>query len=691
PNAWKPFGNGKRACIGRGFAIQEALLALALIVNRFDIEMADPTYDLRLRQTLTIKPDDFKIIAKPRFRNQNLLHELLVGVRLANVTQQKEQQPQQKQVSPLPSTTGAAPSAPAEGARITFLYGSNSGSCESLAKELSSEGKARGFATTVGELDQLAGNGKLSTTEPVVICTASYEGKPCDNAKAFVDAISAMDAATAPLKGVKYIVFGAGHSDWATTFHKIPIFIDDQLAKLGAERLMPLSKADAAGDVLGDFESFKENVWKHLAAPSPSSSVSGPSASPGTALGVSVAAPDDKLGHIDKVGTVLDSVQLVPAREAREGKRHVKIRLPEGQTYRSGDYLAVLPKNPPQVIERVLRHFGVDPASQIVLSKSNRAFLPKDTPIRADNLFGSLLELAQPVSKRTLTELIELCEAEADQAKIRAMVGGYQQQVLAKRVSLLDVLVSTPGAKADLAFFLENLPKMKIRQYSISSTPLLDSETVTLSFNVVQGPSLSGHGSYYGVASTYLASLKHGDKLNCSVKPSADFHLPVDPSVPIVMFASGSGLAPFRGFIAERALMRQSGRNVGPTVLYYGSSGEEDVLHREELLQWKQSGDLDLRLVFSSLEEANAKAQQYDLVEGCKYVQHRVWAERADIVQLFDDGAQLFLCGSGQRLGAGVRKVLIDITRERKGCSESEAKETMERLSKNRYKTDVFL
>lgn len=58
-NGWKPFGNGMRGCIGRPFAWQEAILTTAMLLQTFNFRFDDPSYQLHIKQTLTIKPKDF--------------------------------------------------------------------------------------------------------------------------------------------------------------------------------------------------------------------------------------------------------------------------------------------------------------------------------------------------------------------------------------------------------------------------------------------------------------------------------------------------------------------------------------------------------------------------------------------------------------------------------------------------------
>ncbi|MFX7961004.1 cytochrome P450, partial [Acinetobacter baumannii] len=72
PHAYKPFGNGERACIGRQFALTEAKLALAVILQRF--ALSDPhDYAFHIKETLTLKPDGFRLRARLRNARERLL------------------------------------------------------------------------------------------------------------------------------------------------------------------------------------------------------------------------------------------------------------------------------------------------------------------------------------------------------------------------------------------------------------------------------------------------------------------------------------------------------------------------------------------------------------------------------------------------------------------------------------------
>jgi len=203
---------------------------------------------------------------------------------------------------------------------------------------------------------------------------------------------------------------------------------------------------------------------------------------------------------------------------------------------------------------------------------------------------------------------------------IENLVDNYKTAVVDTRLSVLDILVSNPSLKVSLGAFINMLPAMRVRQYSISSSPLWNPSHCTLTVSVVAASALSGTGDHFlGVASNFLASLAPGDLVQVAVRPSATaFTLPADPGVPLVLFCAGSGLAPMRGFIQERATQIQSGRkDVGKVLLFYGCRNPaEDYMYSDaELKEWSQIGAVDVRPAFSKAKEQS---------EGCKYVQESV-------------------------------------------------------------------
>lgn len=192
---FKPFGNGARACIGRPFAWQESLLVVAMLLQTFRFSKANPSYSLRIKTTLTIKPQDFYI--KAHLRDQNFLHHagLISG----------EQVTQDKKASKSP---GKSQGKSSDLLPLRVLFGSNTGTCEAIARAIADSAPGNGFKAEVQGLDTAVSS--LKGDVPVVIVTASYEGLPPDNATHFVEWLKSDPAEE--LKDVKYCVFGVGNS-----------------------------------------------------------------------------------------------------------------------------------------------------------------------------------------------------------------------------------------------------------------------------------------------------------------------------------------------------------------------------------------------------------------------------------------------------------------------------------------------
>jgi cytochrome P450 / NADPH-cytochrome P450 reductase len=202
PGVWRPFGNGVRGCIGRGFAWQEALLIVAMILQNFDVRMDDPSYQLHIKQTLTVKPKDFYIKAT--------LRQGITSTELDKSIHSGGQRMSTHTLTPSHDTSSDA------GKPMSIFYGSNTGTCQALAQRLATEAAGFGFHPAIEDMD--TASGKLPTKGPVVIITASYEGQPPDNAARFIAWLEKCNGDE--VKGVEYAVFGCGHSEYSDNVMK---------------------------------------------------------------------------------------------------------------------------------------------------------------------------------------------------------------------------------------------------------------------------------------------------------------------------------------------------------------------------------------------------------------------------------------------------------------------------------------
>ncbi|WP_366521101.1 hypothetical protein [Lapillicoccus sp.] len=370
-------------------------------------------------------------------------------------------------------------------------------------------------------------------------------------------------------------------------------------------------------------------------------------------------------------------------------KRHLEIALPDGMTYETGDYLAVLPLNPTLAVDRALSRFDLayDAQTVIRISEGGHTFLPTDTPVTAGELLASYVELSLPATRKQLELLADATVCPPDKAALAALAGdpaAYTDEILTPRITVLDLLERYPACQLAFGTFLQMLTPLTPRQYSISSSPRWSTDHVTLTVSVLTAPALSGSGTYEGAASTYLARARPGTKVAVTVRPSnVAFHPPQSLATPVVMVCAGTGIAPFRGFLQDRALAAQEqGVTPAPALLFFGCDQPDvDFLYRDELDEWAEQGLVAVRPAFSVTP-----------ADGVTFVQDRLWADRAEVIDLVRAGAIFFVCGDGQRMAPAVYDTCTRIYIEATGATAERADAWMIEMQRehSRYVADVY-
>jgi cytochrome P450/NADPH-cytochrome P450 reductase len=285
--------------------------------------------------------------------------------------------------------------------------------------------------------------------------------------------------------------------------------------------------------------------------------------------------------------------------------------------------------------------------------------------------------------------LADATKDEVTKQQLQELAGdSYSSEVSLKRASILDLLDRFPSVSLPFGAFLSLLPPIRPRQYSISSSPLNHPSRATLTYTLLESPSFANPASkYLGVATSYLSSLVVGVRLLVSVRPThTAFRLPDEDKMdktPLICVAAGSGLAPFRGFIQERAALLAQGGQLSSALFFFGCRGPQmDDLYREEWNTWQEMGAVDVRRAFSRVESEETEAR------GAKHVQDRLWHDREEVKKLWEGGARVYVCGS-RKVGEGVKKVLCRILLG-DGASEDEIAKWYEDVRNDRYATDVF-
>jgi cytochrome P450/NADPH-cytochrome P450 reductase len=661
--AFKPFGNGQRACIGRGFAMHEAALALGLILQRFDLIDVN-RYQLKLKETLTIKPEGFRIKARLRTDRPPPVAAPVVA----------------------PAAPVQTPLArPSHNTPLLVLYGSNLGTAEEYAHRLAETAEINGFVTTLGPLDEHVG--PPPKQGGLVIFCASYNGAPPDNAAKFVDWLR-NEAAADAFAGVKYVVFGCGNSEWTATYQSVPRFLDERIAALGGERIAPRGEGNAREDLDGQYETWFAGLRPAAARAFSLEADLDRETRAAPLYRVDVLQPQAENAAAAVAGgepmRVVENRELLNASE--RSTRHIEIALPEGRTYRAGDHLAVAPRNDAALAAAVAERFALKPENAIKLDATpgRRPLLPVGAPLSVDKLLTDFVELQGVATRKQVETLAEHTRCPVTKPKLQAMAGedAYRAEVYGKRLSVFDLLRLHPACELPFAVYLEMLPLLQPRYYSISSSPLADGGRVSVTVGVVRGAARSGLGEYRGVASNYLAARGAGDMIHAAVRETkAGFRLPDDPLTPLVMIGPGTGLAPFRAFLRERASLAATGAALGPAMLFFGCRRpDEDFLYADELKDYATRGLVDLHVAFSRAPDAPRT-----------YVQDLMRREADALWRLLDLGAIVFVCGDGARMEPAVKRALLDLYAARTGAELSAAEAWMADLgAAGRYTLDVW-
>jgi cytochrome P450/NADPH-cytochrome P450 reductase len=260
--------------------------------------------------------------------------------------------------------------------------------------------------------------------------------------------------------------------------------------------------------------------------------------------------------------------------------RHLEIALPVGTTYRAGDHLGVLPRNSFEAIRRVVARFGLDAGQYLTIIPLSGAHthLPIEEPTPLVGVLGSCVELQDVASRDDIAVLASYTSEPSARAALEVMAGddeqahqAYRERVYLPNRSVLDLLEEFPTCALPFEVYLDMLPPLRPRYYSISSSPLAGSETCSITVGVLRAPARSGSGTFTGVSSNHLAAAPvDGTAFVFVRQPSIPFRPPEDPMVPMIMVAAGTGLAPFRGFLQERAAVQGAETPIGPSLLFFG-------------------------------------------------------------------------------------------------------------------------
>ena len=353
---------------------------------------------------------------------------------------------------------------------------------------------------------------------------------------------------------------------------------------------------------------------------------------------------------------------------AEKDTRHIVLDLAgSGLSYEPGDSLGVWPQNNPDEVELLLAILRAKGSEAVSLADgaviSAREALSRECDLRAPRaeLYALLAREAKDEVDRS--RLARLAEDDA-----QAETFGVHD--------VLDALLEFPSARPRVGDFAGALGRMQPRLYSLASSPRRHPGEAHLTVGVLRYE--RNDRAYQGTGSSFLAEhLRPGRRLSVFVQRSHAFRLPADPSAALVMIGPGTGIAPFRAFLHERAAGGASGRNW----LFFGNQRREaDFLYRGEL------EDLAERRVLTRMDLAFSRDQTAKV-----YVQHRMLEAAAELWRWIANGAHLYVCGDAKRMAGDVDLALQRILATEGGMDAAAAKRYLGELARSgRYQRDVY-
>ena len=641
-----------------------------------------------------------------------------------------------------------------------IFYGSQTGTAEDYASRLAKEGSSRfGLKTMIADLEDYDYENldQFPDDKIAFFVMATYgEGEPTDNAVEFWEFMNADDPSFSeaseekPLGKLKYVAFGLGNNTYEH-YNSMVRNLDKILGRLGAERIGDAGEGDdGAGTMEEDFLTWKEPMWTALAEKmglEEREAVYEPVFSVEERDDLSAEDDTVYLGEPNK--NHLENSQkgpynahnpyIAPIAESKElftvkGRNclHMEIDVTDSNiSYTTGDHVAVWPTNAGMEADRFVKTFGLEEKRHKVISMKGldpTAKVPFPTPTTYDAAITYQMEICAPVSRQFLATLAAFAPNEAakkEMSRLGSDADYFKEKIASQYMNIAQAVASVSDeswSQVPFSCLVEGLHKLQPRYYSISSSSAVQPKKISVTA-IVESIRIPGAGHVVkGVTTNYLLALKQKQNGDPNPEPHglsysidgprnkydgfhvpvhvrhSNFKLPSDPSKPIIMVGPGTGVAPFRGFVQERAELAKKGENVGETVLFYGCRKRtEDWLYKEE---WEVS-----RIPLSKIS-ATDKIQAYKEALGDKltifnafsreqsekvYVQHLLKQNGKLVNELLQKKANFYVCGDAANMARQVNDELGRIIAKERGVDEKKAEQTVKSMrSSGVYQEDVW-
>nr|AVL92922.1 cytochrome P450 reductase [Ostrinia furnacalis] len=601
------------------------------------------------------------------------------------------------------------------GRSLVVFYGSQTGTGEEFAGRLAKEGvryKMKGMVADPEECDME----ELTKLQEIpnslaVFCMATYgEGDPTDNAMEFYEWLKNGDP---DLTGLNYAVFGLGNKTYEH-YNAVAIYLDKRLEELGATRVFELGLGDDDANIEDDFITWKDRFWPAVCEKYNIESTGEEELTrqfrlvthpPGEVVPENVFTGEIARLHTyqvqrppyDAKNPFLAAIKVNKELHNGGGRSclHVELDISDSKMrYEAGDHVAVYPINDSNLVDRLgaLTNADLDEIFSLIntdqeSSKKN----PFPCPTSYRTALSHYLEITALPRTHILRELAEYCTDEEDKKKLLLMATNsqegkalFQSFITDACRNIVHILEDVPSCKPPLDHLCELLPRLQPRYYSISSSPKLHPETIHITAVVVEYKTSTGRVNK-GVATTWLAKHKPEEGKPLPRVPvyirKSQFRLPLQTQTPIIMVGPGTGLAPFRGFLQERAHARTNGKEVGENILYFGCRHRnQDYIYQNELEDYEKNGDVILNVAFSRDQEHKV------------YVTHLLEKNIDKIWDILGNrNGHFYVCGDAKNMAVDVRNIVLKAVQEKGGRTEAEAVQFLKKLdSMKKYSSDVW-
>ncbi|XP_068629334.1 NADPH--cytochrome P450 reductase isoform X2 [Battus philenor] len=516
-----------------------------------------------------------------------------------------------------------------------------------------------------------------------------------------------------PLIKLRQSVFGLGNKTYEH-YNAVAIYLDKRLEELGASRVYELGMGDDDANIEDDFITWKDKFWPAVCEKFNIESTGEEELT--RQFRLVTHKPDEIAPNQIFVGEIarLHSLQVQkPPYDAKNpflaqikvnrelhkgGDRsclHVELDISDSKMrYEAGDHVAIYPINDSNLVNRLGELTGANLDEIFSLINTDQESSKKNPfpcPTSYRTALSHYIEITALPRTHILRELAEYCANDEDKQKLLLMATNsqegkalYQSFIVDSCRNIVHILEDLKSCKPSLDHICELLPRLQPRYYSISSSPKIHPETVHITAVVVEYTTPTGRKNK-GVATTWLAKHKPEDGKPLPRVPvyirKSQFRLPLQTQTPIVMVGPGTGLAPFRGFLQERAHARSSGKDVGDNILYFGCRHrDQDYIYQEELEGYEKSGDVKLNVAFS-----RDQAQKI-------YVTHLLEKNMDELWDIIGNrNGHFYICGDAKNMAVDVRNIVLKAIQEKGGRTEAEAIQFLKKLeSMKKYSSDVW-